>query len=93
MHNKWLKQWGIALFIGLFSGVGLQAQVDTTTYHELYGVEVVAKKRHTVTREGAPLQVLDTAGRARPVGGSETFFRCDRAGLWWYRRAENGFGT
>ena len=65
MHNKWLKQWGIALFIGLFSGVGLQAQVDTTTYHELYGVEVVAKKRHTVTREGAPLQVLDRTGMER----------------------------
>ena len=65
MHNKWLKQWGIALFIGLCSGVGLQAQVDTTTYHELYGVEVVAKKRHTVTREGAPLQVLDRTGMER----------------------------
>ncbi len=36
----------------------LIAQIDTTAYHELRGVEVVEKHRVATTRVGAPLQGL-----------------------------------
>lgn len=50
----------------LVSSVCLLAQrVDTTRYHELSGVEVIEKARRSVTREGAPLQVLDRSGIER----------------------------
>ena len=43
----------------------LIAQIDTTAYHELRGVEVVEKRRVATTRVGAPLQVLDKKGIER----------------------------
>lgn len=43
----------------------LIAQIDTMTYHELRGVEVVEKRRVATTRVGAPLQVLDKKGIER----------------------------
>lgn len=42
-----------------------QHVVDTTAFHELSGVEVVGKTRPSVTRQGAPLQVMDRAGIER----------------------------
>lgn len=65
MHNWYVKRRETVLFVGLFSWAGLQAQVDTTAWHELHGVEVVARKRHAVTRESVPLQMLDRAGIER----------------------------
>jgi vitamin B12 transporter len=41
--------------------MALFAQVDTTRYHQLNEVEVVAKSRPSVTREATPLQVMDKA--------------------------------
>lgn len=49
----------------LFPFAALYAQVDTTTYHQLSGVEVVGKVRPSVTRESTPLQVMDKAGIER----------------------------
>lgn len=43
----------------------LFAQVDTTRYHQLNEVEVVAKSRPSVTREATLLQVMDKAGIER----------------------------
>lgn len=37
-------------------------KVDTVSYHQLSGVEVVEKARPSVTREGTPLQVMDRSG-------------------------------
>lgn len=53
------------LVIQLFSSVFLYSQIDTTHYHQLSGVEVVAKSRLSVTREATPLQILDRAGIER----------------------------
>lgn len=51
---------------GLFSFVALQAQqVDTVSYHQLSGVEVVEKARPSTTREGTPLQIMDRTGIER----------------------------
>lgn len=41
------------------------AQIDTAAYHRLSDVEVVGKVRPSVTREAAPLQVLDRAAIER----------------------------
>ena len=49
----------------LCAGMSLHAQIDTTRYHQLNGVEVVAKSRPSVTREATPLQVMDKAGIER----------------------------
>lgn len=56
--------WGL-LCVGLYSFTVSYAQVDTTTYHQLKGVEVIEKVRPSVTREGTPLQVMDRAGIER----------------------------
>lgn len=53
---------GVCLCV--FSGVQAQ-QIDTTSYHQLEGVEVVEKVRPSTTREAAPLQVMDRAGIER----------------------------
>ena len=37
---------------------GLTQVIDTTAYHELSGVEVIEKARPSVTRDGAPLQIM-----------------------------------
>ena len=49
----------------LFPFAALYAQVDTTTYHQLSGVEVLGKVRPSTTRESTPLQVMDKAGIER----------------------------
>ena len=49
----------------LFPFAALFAQVDTTTCHQLSGVEVVGKVRPSTTRESTPLQVMDKAGIER----------------------------
>lgn len=43
----------------------VKAQVDTAAYHRLSGVEVVGQSRPSVTREAAPLQMMDRAGIER----------------------------
>ncbi|WP_455939025.1 hypothetical protein, partial [Gemella morbillorum] len=54
------------LVMGLFFSVhGFAQQIDTTTYHQLSGVEVVGKVRPSTTRESTPLQVMDKAGIER----------------------------
>ncbi|MGM9758751.1 MAG: TonB-dependent receptor, partial [Parabacteroides sp.] len=55
----------LILWLGLFTTTDLYAQVDTTSYHSLSGVEVVGKQRPVVTREAAPLQILDRGGLER----------------------------
>ena len=49
----------------LCAGIVSYAQVDTTRYHQLEEVEVVAKSRPSVTREATPLQVMDKASIER----------------------------
>ena len=46
-------------------GVSHAQQRDTTAYRELSGVEVTGHARRSVTREAAPLQVIDRAGIER----------------------------
>lgn len=41
------------------------SEIDTSNYHRLSNVEVVAKARRSVTREAAPLQVMDREGIER----------------------------
>ncbi len=56
----------ILLCICLQINAGLFAQQkDSTAFRELSGVEVVEKKRHSVTREAAPLQVISKEGIER----------------------------
>lgn len=53
--QRLLSVWSV----WLLAVVTVYAQVDTATYHTLSEVEVVAKSRPSVTRQGAPLQVVD----------------------------------
>ena len=65
MNQLFMQKLGVRRLLGLlgawlFSFVTLCAQVvDTTKTHQLSGVEVVGKKRPAITRESAPLQILD----------------------------------
>lgn len=60
------RKKALSLFcVWLYPVMGLFAQVDTTRYHQLNEVEVVAKSRPSVTREATPLQVMDKAGIER----------------------------
>lgn len=66
MRNLYRRRVLCLLCAWLISSVCLLAQqVDTMKYHELSGVEVVEKARRSVTREGAPLQILDRSGIER----------------------------
>ena len=65
MQNLFIKRLSGLLCAWLFPFVALYAQVDTTTYHELSGVEVLGKVRPSTTRESTPLQVMDKAGMER----------------------------
>ena len=65
MRYRYTKKLLFLLVIQLFSSVFLYSQIDTTHYHQLSGVEVVAKSRLSVTREATPLQRLDRAGIER----------------------------
>lgn len=57
---------GLWLCVCLFSTVcPVAQQVDSITYRELSNVEVVEKVRPSVTREGAPIQLLDRTGFER----------------------------
>lgn len=51
--------------VGAFVACPLMAQIDTTAYHELHGVEVVEKRKLSTTRVAAPLQVMDRTGIER----------------------------
>ena len=65
MQNLFVKRL-LGLFCAwLFPFAALYAQVDTTTYHQLSGVEVLGKVRPSATRESTPLQVMDKAGIER----------------------------
>lgn len=55
----------LGLFCAWLFPFALYAQVDTTTYHQLSGVEVLGKVRPSTTRESTPLQVMDKAGIER----------------------------
>lgn len=59
--QRLLSVWSV----WLLAVVTVYAQVDTATYHTLSEVEVVAKSRPSVTRQGAPLQVVDRAAIER----------------------------
>lgn len=59
--QRLLSVWSV----WLLAVVTVYAQVDTVTYHTLSEVEVVAKSRPSVTRQGAPLQVVDRAAIER----------------------------
>ncbi len=65
MQNLFVKCLSGLLCAWLFPFIALYAQVDTTTYHQLSGVEVVGKARPSTTRESTPLQVMDKAGIER----------------------------
>lgn len=65
MQNIFVKRLSGLLCAWLFPFAALYAQVDTTTYHQLSGVEVLGKVRPSTTRESAPLQVMDKAGIER----------------------------
>lgn len=65
MQNLFIKRLSGLLCAWLFPFVALYAQVDTTTYHQLSGVEVLGKVRPSTTRESTPLQVMDKAGMER----------------------------
>ena len=65
MQNLFIKRLLGFLCAWLFPFVALHAQVDTTTYHQLSGVEVLGKVRPSTTRESTPLQVMDKAGIER----------------------------
>lgn len=54
--------FGIWLHASVFA---IAQQIDTTTYHQLKGVEVVEKARPSTTREATPLQVMDRTGIER----------------------------
>ncbi len=57
---------GLLLCICLFSTeVAVSQQPDSLTYRELSNVEVVEKARPSLTREGAPVQLLDRSGIER----------------------------
>ena len=62
MQNIFVKRLSGLLCAWLFPFAALYAQVDTTTYHQLSGVEVLGKVRPSTTRESTPLQVMDKAG-------------------------------
>ena len=62
MRNSFFIRSLCCLCMWLFSLAIIQAQVvDTTVYHKLSGVEVVEKARPSVTRQSAPLQIMDRA--------------------------------
>ena len=65
MQNIFVKRLSGLLCAWLFPFAALYAQVDTTTYHQLSGVEVLGKVRPSTTRESTPLQVMDKAGIER----------------------------
>ena len=65
MQNIFVKRLSGLLCALLFPFAALYAQVDTTTYHQLSGVEVLGKVRPSTTRESTPLQVMDKAGIER----------------------------
>ena len=66
MQNLEFRRLLGLLTVWLFSLGALYAQgIDTTKIHQLSGVEVVGKVRSFITREGAPLQVLDQASFER----------------------------
>ena len=65
MQNIFVKRLSGLLCAWLFPFAALSAQVDTTTYHQLSGVEVLGKVRPSTTRESTPLQVMDKAGIER----------------------------
>lgn len=65
MQNLFVKRLSGLLCAWLFPFAALYAQVDTTTYHQLSGVEVLGKVRPSTTRESTPLQVMDKAGIER----------------------------
>ncbi len=64
MQNLFVKRL-LGLFCAWLFPFALYAQVDTTTYHQLSGVEVLGKVRPSTTRESTPLQVMDKAGIER----------------------------
>lgn len=66
MQDVFLRKSLVLWASWLLSSVALSAQVvDTTKVHQLSGVEVVGKVRPSVTREGAPLQIMDKTGIER----------------------------
>ena len=65
MQNVFIKRLSGLLCAWLFPFAALYAQVDTTTYHQLSGVEVVGKVRLSTSRESTPLQVMDKVGIER----------------------------
>lgn len=65
MQNLFVKRLLGLLCAWLFPFAASYAQVDTTTYHQLSGVEVLGKVRPSTTRESTPLQVMDKAGIER----------------------------
>ena len=65
MQNIFVKRLSGLLCAWLFPFAALYAQVDTTTYHQLSGVEVLGKVRPSTTRESTPLQMMDKAGIER----------------------------
>ena len=54
--------FGIWLHASVFA---IAQQIDTTTYHQLKGVEVIEKARPSTTRDATPLQVMDRTGIER----------------------------
>jgi outer membrane cobalamin receptor len=66
MPNLLFYKKGLWPCIGLFCPVAIGAQqTDSLLYRELPRVEVVEKARPSVTREGAPLQLIDRSGIER----------------------------
>ena len=65
MQNSFTKRFLELLCVCLFPFAVLHAQVDTTTFHQLSGVEILGKVRPSTTRESTPLQVMDKAGIER----------------------------
>lgn len=65
MQINLLKTAFYASCIGLLWSGDMYAQVDTASYHRLSNVEVVGKVRPAVTREAAPLQVMNRANIER----------------------------
>ena len=65
MQNVFIKRLSGLFCAWLFPFAALYAQVDTTTYHQLSGVEVVGKVRLSTSRESTPLQVMDKVGIER----------------------------
>lgn len=65
MQILFIQRTLVLILLGLWSVFTSYAQVDTTVYHQLKEVEVVAKSRPATIKAATPLQVMDRVGIER----------------------------